>query len=366
MNDEQQERRPANAIVAFKQGLSRLVEAKELALPSNVSPEAFKNAAIVAVQDNPKILTCDQSSVFKSIRKLAAAGLVPDGREAALVPFKTKIDGNYVDVCQAMPMVFGLVKMARRSGEIADIRAHIVYQAEVDQGKFSYVIGDTEALTHEPILFGEKGAPVGCYAIAVLKDGSIIREWMDAAQIDVVRRAGASQKIFERGAPPKVSDVPLGIWKDWWDQMWKKTVIRRLCKRLDLSSEDMRRMLADEDEMALARDVTPAERPLTPFQTKVAAARGTLPPTEPAREEAAPEEPAPADVVDAEIVDPDKPKFIDLDPKGSFPGSSEWDLGGKAAAEKVSIEACPFPYGSDQARDWCGGWWDETDRKAGA
>lgn len=344
MNDEPQ-KRPANAVVAFKQDLNRLVDAKELALPSNVSVDAFRNAAIVAVQDNPKILACDQGSVFKSIRKLAAAGLVPDGREAALVPFKTKIDGNYVDVCQAMPMVFGLVKMARRSGEISDIRAHIVYQAEVDQGKFSYVIGDTETLTHHPILFGEKGAAVGCYAIAELKDGSIIREWMDAAQIDVVRRAGASQKIFERGSAPKVSETPVGIWKDWWDQMWKKTVIRRLCKRLDLSSEDMRRMLVDDDD--LARDVTPEPKPPTALQQKVQAAR-----------EAAKEDAPAAGLVDnieeAEIVQPDT---TDVDLEGAFPGTDEFTEGAKAFSDGKPLSACPYDMAAekDKAIDWMGG-----------
>ncbi|GLO70303.1 hypothetical protein MACH17_18200 [Phaeobacter inhibens] len=241
-------------VVAFKRNLETVIERKELALPSNVKTEAFKNAAIVAVQDNPQILQCDQQSVFKSIRTLAAAGLVPDGREAALVPFNTRVDGHFVKKCQAMPMVFGLVKMARRSGDVADIRAHIVYQNEVDKGHFKYIVGDEEKLEHDPILFGDKGEPVGAYAIARLKDGSLIREFMDATEIDRIRRSGASQR-----SKGKVSDTPVGIWRDHAGEMWKKTVIRRLCKRLDLSAEDMRRMMVDQDELTAIKDVTPSE-----------------------------------------------------------------------------------------------------------
>lgn len=244
-------------IVEFKKNLSALIDRKELPLPSNVSPEAFRNAALVAVQDNPKILGCDQNSVFKSVRTLAAAGLVPDGREAALVPFKTKDGQKWVEKCQAMPMVFGLIKMVRRSGEVSDIRAHIVYQNEVNGGYFSYIVGDEERLEHQPILFGDRGQPVACYAIAKLKDGGIVREFMSAEEVDTVRRSSAAQKIYAKGQRPKTSDEPIGIWKDWWTEMWKKTVIRRLCKRLDMSSEDMRRVMIEQDTVPM-KDVTPA------------------------------------------------------------------------------------------------------------
>lgn len=248
--------RPQNAVVWFKSLLSTMLDQRDIPLPSNVSPDAFRNAAVVAVSDNPKILSCDEASIFKAIRRLASAGLVPDGREAALVPFKTKINGSFVDVCQAMPMVFGLIKSARRSGTVKDIRAHIVYQREVDEGRFTYVVGDEESLEHKPILFGDRGPAVGAYAIATLIDGMLVREFMAAEDIDKVRRAGASQKIFERGKAPRVSDEPRGIWADWSEEMWKKTVIRRLCKRLDLSAEDMRHIMSEPDQEPM-RDVTP-------------------------------------------------------------------------------------------------------------
>ena len=280
-----QEQSAPAPVVRFKRNLGRLIEGGELALPSNVTTEAFKNAAIVAVQDNPKILGCEEASLFKAIRTLAASGLVPDGREAALVPFNTWDPNTRKKVakCQAMPMVFGLVKMARRSGTVTDIRAHIVYANEVEQGRFTYQIGDEEVLKHDPILFGEKGAPVGCYAIARLKDGSLIREFMSAQEVDKVRRSGSSQLLFEQGQKPTVSNEPIGIWADWAESMWKKSVIRRLCKRLDLSAEDVRRIVEDEDHQAL-RDVTPEESKPQSFAARANAAR------EAAQQEAAPED----------------------------------------------------------------------------
>lgn len=274
------EQKKQHPLAVFKGNMEKMIGEKEFALPSNVTPEAFKNAAMVAVQDAPDILKCDQHSVFRSLRRLAAAGLVPDGRESALVTFNVKVktqDGkeNWVKKCQAMPMVFGLIKMARRSGEISDIRAHIVYQNEVDQGKFSYVVGDTEKLDHEPIVFGDKGEPVAVYAIARMKDGTVAREVMGADEVDKVRRAGSSQRLKGGG----VSDKPIGIWDQWSTEMWKKTAIRRLCKRLDLSSEDMRRVMVEPDLDEAMRDVTPKEeRKPSRVQQKFQEARGEIQP----------------------------------------------------------------------------------------
>lgn len=344
MNDQSTQIAP---IVAFKRDLRDLAEKKEFALPSNVSQEAFINAAVVAFQDNPTIALAEKTSVFKSLRRLAAAGLVPDGREAALVPFKTKINNEYVTVCQAMPMVFGLIKTARNSGEVKDIRAHIVYEKEIEEGRFTYVVGDEEKLEHSPILFGDKGLPVAAYAIARLKDGSIIREFMDALEIERVRRSGASQLEFAKGERPKVSESPKGIWADWWGEMWKKTVIRRLCKRLPLSAEDVRRVMVDEDQTSL-RDVTP--KPTNPLAQKALAAR-----------EAAK---AKVETPDAEVLPPEGIDYDNLDTASAFPGSDQWQAGEVAREDGKPITACPYDEEA-AAIDWCGGW-READARIGA
>lgn len=314
-------------VVAFKRDLAAMVDRKELALPSNVSVESFRNAAIVAVQDNPAILQCEPATVMKSIRTIAAAGLVPDGREAAIVPFSGK--------AQAMPMVFGLIKMARRSGDVKDIRAHIVYQNEFDQERFSYVVGDEETLKHEPILFGEKGAAVACYAIARLKDGTIVREFMDAEQIEKIRKSSPQQRNKAQ---------PAGIWQQWTDEMWKKTVIRRLCKRLDLSAEDMRRVMIEED--APVKDVTPIDDHI-PLSQKL----GAVPEK--------PDEPLTGEVLDdlpATDINADTHWTADVDASEGNPGSPAWDAGMEAFKQGAPLTDCPHEDDMEAAQDWLGGY----------
>ncbi|MBT9385507.1 recombinase RecT [Pseudooceanicola sp. CBS1P-1] len=333
-----------NDLVTFKRNLGDLIAKNELALPSNVTSDAFRNAAVIAAQDNPKILTCDQASVFKSIRTLAAAGLVPDGREAALVPFRTK-DG---EKCQAMPMVFGLIKMVRRSGTVKDIRAHIVYQREVDDGRFTYVVGDDERLEHNPILFGDRGPAVGTYAIATLTDGSKVREFMAAEDVDKVRRAGSSQKVYEKGKRPTVSEQPLGIWKDWSEEMWKKTVIRRLCKRLDMSSEDMRRVMVDEDSIRQIRDITPSDEPKTGFAAKAAAARQQA-------EEQDQQQDDEGDTIEGQVAGDDSAPEPD-------PNALEFAEGRTAAEGGEGMDACPYEDGQ-QRMDWTAGWFEAQSKE---
>lgn len=303
-------------LVQFKHDLARLKDSGELdMLPSQVSFEAFRNAAVVAITDNPQILRCDRGSLFKALRRLAAAGLVPDGREAAIVPYK--------DQAQAMPMVAGLIKTARNSGEITSIWSDVVYEGEelkvwIEDGerKFDH--------TFDPLQRG--GEVVGAYAVAKLKDGTIEFEPMSRAQIEKRRKASATQK----------GDQPSGVWGQWYEEMAKKTVIRLLCKRLPISSEDMRRLMVEQDDTAI-RDVTPTEPRIAALARQVR------------------QEPEP---VSGEVMDPEpEDGAVDAAPDLSqaFPGSDEFTEGAKAFGEGRPISACPYT-GGEQQVDWLGGW----------
>jgi len=321
-----QNQAPKPPIVQFKHDLARLKEAGELdMLPANVSFDAFRNAAIVALTDNPAIFSCNRESLFKAVRRLAAAGLVPDGREAAIVPFKGQ--------AQAMPMVYGLIKVARNSGEIASIWAEVVMGDETFE--ISMVDGERR-FSHKYDPLNRTGEVKGAYAVAKLKDGTVEIEAMGRDQIEKRRRASANQR----------GDKPEGIWGQWYDEMAKKTVIRALVKRLPMSSEDMRRVMIEEDDTLPAKDITPDERP--PRQNL---AQRLQAPVEPQQE------PVP---IDGEVIPPDvEPEreghWTDAFESGGFPGSKAWDEGVAAASDpKKSKRDCPYDEGAEEAADWLG------------
>lgn len=235
--------RERSPLVQFKGDLQRLHDAGELALPDTVPFKNFKNAMTVAITDNAGILQCNRESIFKAVRTLAAAGLVPDGREAAIVPFK--------GTAQAMPMVAGLVKVARNSGKITSLWADVVYEGEtldvwVEEGERRWKLTKLDGTPVDVLDRGDKVR--GAYAVAKLTDGTVELEIMGHRDIEKRRRASANQK----------GDNPTGIWAQWPEEMAKKTVIRNLCKRLPMSADDMERLYVEQEPL-LQKDVTPSE-----------------------------------------------------------------------------------------------------------
>lgn len=243
------------------------------ALPAHISAEKFQRTVLTALTMNPEIARAASNtqggmqSLLTACTKAATDGLIIDGREAALVTFRQKVSGKneadrYEDRVQYIPMVAGLMKKARNSGEIASIAAHVWYEND----KFAYVLGDEERIEHQPRLDGPRGAPVGVYAIVRLKEGEVQREVMDREAI--MRIASQSKNSFQYD-PAKGKNY--GEW-------WRKTVIRRISKYLPSSSDRDEFMQAveriDDDfefNGEIDAPVTPATRP-TPKKRGGAAA----------------------------------------------------------------------------------------------
>jgi recombination protein RecT len=206
--------RRADPVTAIRQTLAAPSFAAELkaALPAHVTVEKFTRVAMTAIQNNPDLAGSDRRSLFGAIVRLAQDGLLPDGREAAIVMFGGK--------AQAMPMIAGILRKVRQSGEVSYVSAHVVYSND----RFVWRLGFDETVEHEPApLDQEPGEPVAAYAVAVLKDGSRLLEVMRKADIEKVRNVSRA-----KGSGP---------WVQWWSEMARKTVMRRLSKRLPMSTD---------------------------------------------------------------------------------------------------------------------------------
>ena len=232
------------ALVEIRSTITAMAPEFRSALPAHITPERFIRTAQTAINLNPDIVDCDRRSVYGAIMKAAQDGLVLDGREAALVKFRSK-NG---DQCQYMPMVAGILKKARNSGEISTISAHVVYSNDV----FTYALGDEERIEHRPHLGTDRGKPILVYAVATLKDGGKQRALMTVAEIERVRAVSRAKD----GGP----------WSQWWDEMAKKTVIRRLAKYLpssaDRDEDELQRTIERDDDIYQPEpEETPAPQP---------------------------------------------------------------------------------------------------------
>jgi recombination protein RecT len=232
--------RRENPVTVIRQTLSQMAPEFKAALPAHVSEEKFRRVAMTAIQNNPDLQGADRRSLFGAIVRLAQDGLLPDGREAALVIFNTKNkNGGWDKKVQAMPMIAGVLKKVRQSGEVAKVSAYVVH--ENDQFVVRY--GFDEDVEHvPPPLDQPRGKPIGAYATAVLKDGSQLLEVMSFEEIEAVRAISRSKDK--------------GPWVQWWGEMARKTVMRRLSKRLPMST-DLEEQVFERDQ-TMAPDAAPA------------------------------------------------------------------------------------------------------------
>ena len=199
-----------DAITLFKANIARQEREFRAALPAHIPVERFVRVLTTAVVNNPALLEADRRSLFLSALRAAQDGLLPDGREGALVAFGNKI--------QWMPMISGILKKVRNSGELLSIAAHVAYSND----DFTYELGDDEKIHHRPAL-DDRGKPRLVYAIAKTKDGGIYREIMTVGDVEKVRAVSRAANN--------------GPWVSFWGEMARKTVLRRLSKRLPMSSD---------------------------------------------------------------------------------------------------------------------------------
>lgn len=206
-----------------RQQLTAMVPQFKMALPAHITPEKFMRVVLTSLQNSPDLLQCDRRSLYGAAMKACQDGLLPDGRESALVKFGDKV--------QYMPMIGGILKKVRNSGELASITSQVVHEHD----KFRYwVDADGEHIEHEPNLFSDRGRMIGVYALAKMKDGAVFVEVMTMADVDAIKSVARS-----KGGP----------WSGpFASEMIKKSSLRRLAKRLPMST-DLDQVITRDDEM---------------------------------------------------------------------------------------------------------------------
>lgn len=270
-----------NPVEIVRHQMGNLAPELKAALPAHVTVEKFSRVAMTAVQNDPNLLQADRRSLFGAVVRLAQDGLLPDGREAALVIFNTKQGNDWVKKVQAMPMIAGVLKKIRQSGEVAKISAQCVYENDDFEVRYGY----DEDVHHVPPKLGQpRGDIIGAYATAVLKDGTQLLEVMDLDQLNKVRAVSRSGQK--------------GPWADWFSEMARKTVMRRLSKRLPMSTDV---------EDFIQRDETLAADFKAPEEAKPLSSEMLIEQAAPADDVDDVEEPE-IEQVEGEVVEQEKPK----------------------------------------------------------
>lgn len=197
------------------------------ALPSVMTPERFTRITLSALSANRKLQECTPQSFLGAMMTAAQLGVEPNTPlgQAYLIPY---FNGKSKKLEVQFQLGFkGMIDLAYRSGQISTITAHTVYEND----SFEYEYGLETKLKHIPAKTN-RGSAIYYYATFKTKDGGYGFEVMSREDVEAVRRA--SSKAADNGP-----------WVTHFDEMAKKTVLKRVLKYAPLKTEFVRELSSD-------------------------------------------------------------------------------------------------------------------------
>jgi len=200
----------------------------ERALPKYCTPDRFLRVATTYLNKNPKLADCTQDSFINCILQCAQLGLELDGRLVHLIPY-----GNQ---CTFVIDYKGIVTIIMRSGLVSYLHADVVCEND----KFSYKNGRVD---HEIDFKNPRGKVYAAYCICQLKDGSEKHEVMGMEDLEQVKAASKSAKS--------------GPWTTWANEMYKKSVFKRLAKWLPWEDSRIREALEQDNDFRNEKEINP-------------------------------------------------------------------------------------------------------------
>lgn len=219
---------------SFELALKEDLENNVAALPEGFNKDRFYQNALTFVKDENIREFCKKHAdggqqVLSGLMRGAYLGLDFLNKEAYLVPYGSKLDyqTSYI----------GEIKLRKKYSvrPIRDIYADVVREGD----DFTYEVVDGEpTLHHKPITFNT-GKVIGAYAVCIFADGGKLIDTMSLEELENTRSAS------------KAKNSP--AWSKFPNEMYKKTVLRRLCKTIDIDLNDKQRTTLDE-EMAIITD----------------------------------------------------------------------------------------------------------------
>lgn len=199
----------------------------EAALPSHLTSDRMLRIVMTEIRKNPKLQECTRDSLIGSVIQASQLGLEPgsDLGHAYLIPYKNQKTGN--TECQLLIGYRGMIDLSRRSGQIVSLYSNVVFENDILE--FEY--GTNDKLRHVPAEDG-RGKFKCVYSIAHLVGGGYQFEVMYKSDVDKIR-----DRSRVKSSGPWVTD---------YEEMAKKTCVRKLFKYLPVSIEAQKAVTIDE------------------------------------------------------------------------------------------------------------------------
>jgi recombination protein RecT len=230
---------PGTAVITRKGGSMSLAELMDTAsdklaplLFPGTDMERVKSELFFAARKDPKIAQCTPESIVRAVATCIRRDLVI-GEGIHLVPMNEsyKENGEWQKrlVLNAWNDWKGDIELVLRSGAAQSVKVMPVFENE----KFDYVEGLEPTIYHEPSRFADKrGAYIGSYMIARLRQGHYQVTWVPLGDIEEIRAKSKS-------LGPK--DHP--VCPPWYGN---KTAVHAGCKKLPKNPK-LRALLQDQE-----------------------------------------------------------------------------------------------------------------------
>ena len=200
--------------LSFSEGLALRLENISDGLPKDFNKVRFVQNALALVNDTPGLAKYGKEQLYAGLIKCAVLGLDAFNKECYLIPYGDKL--------QFQIDYKGAKKLAKRYSirPIHDIYAEIVRDG--DDFKKEVIENETK-ITFKPIPFND-GEIVGAFAVCMYEDGGCVCDTMSKKELENTRRHSKASNSM--------------AWKDFTSEMYKKTVLHRLCKHIELDFEN--------------------------------------------------------------------------------------------------------------------------------
>lgn len=194
----------------FSLALTNNLDAVQEALPKDFNKTRFVQNAVALINDNPSLQGYSQNQLIAGLMKGAYLGLDFYAKECYLVPYGNKL--NYQTDYK------GAKKLAKKYSirPIKDIYSQLVREDDLFEVGID---GSETTIKFKPQPFSNKSV-VGAFAVCLFEDGGILYETMSTDELETTRRQS------------KAANSP--AWKNFTGEMYRKTVLHRLCKNIEL------------------------------------------------------------------------------------------------------------------------------------
>lgn len=223
--------------VTFSEKLTNsLLEVKD-GLPKDFNTTRFVNNAIALLNENEQLGNFAKQNgtnqIMQGLMKSAFLGLDAINKEVYLIPYGSKLNFQ-IDYR-------GSKKLAKKYSirPIKDIYAQIVRQGD-DFKTWSDDKG--QHFDFNPMPFSDN-AIVGAFAVCQFEDGGVLIDTMSVADLENTRKQSKAKNSL--------------AWTSFCSEMYRKTVLHRLCKHIEIDFENPKQREIFDNDMAINTEEEP-------------------------------------------------------------------------------------------------------------